>query len=164
MLSPYRHADAERRTPSDHLHALWPRAVHHERQDDDRNDSLRAQGHPPPHGISNGAGTHRGHDSGRLHRTRQRYREIEGVPLPASALPLKLFVSTVVSTTGTSKIRVAFASATVQFVMAWRSKLAVPNIIWLVIDERHHAVVRSQKPFFTEQVGGPSYVGGHRGT
>ena len=66
-----RHADAERRTPSDHLHAVWPRAVQHERQDDDRNDSLRAQGHSPPYRISNGAGAHRGHDPRHLRRARE---------------------------------------------------------------------------------------------
>ncbi len=44
-------------------------------------------------------------------------------------LPLKAFVSTVVSTTGTSKTLVAFASATVLFMIVWRSKLLTPNNI-----------------------------------
>src|SRR6266436_5122665 len=43
--------------------------------------------------------------------------------------PLKLFVSTVVSTTGTSNTWVAFASATVLFMIDWRSKLLTPNSI-----------------------------------
>src|SRR5229473_370928 len=44
-------------------------------------------------------------------------------------LPLKLFVSTVVSTTGTSNTLAAFASATVLFMIVWRSKLLTPNSI-----------------------------------
>src|SRR6266436_1514904 len=43
--------------------------------------------------------------------------------------PLKDLVSTVVRTTGTSKIRVALARATVLLMIDWRSKLAVPNNI-----------------------------------
>src|SRR5258705_2364887 len=43
--------------------------------------------------------------------------------------PLKLFVSTVVSTTGTSNTRVAFASATVLLMIDCRSKLLTPNSI-----------------------------------
>src|SRR6267154_5419606 len=43
--------------------------------------------------------------------------------------PLKLFVSTVVNTTGTSKMRVALASATVLLMIDCRSKLEVPNNI-----------------------------------
>src|SRR6266481_7103199 len=43
--------------------------------------------------------------------------------------PLKLFVSTVVSTTGTSNTRVAFASATVLLMIVCRSKLLTPNSI-----------------------------------
>src|ERR1700742_2934384 len=45
-------------------------------------------------------------------------------------LPLKLFVSTVVNTTGTSKMRVALARATVLLMIDCRSKFAVPNSIW----------------------------------
>src|SRR5258708_21042431 len=45
-------------------------------------------------------------------------------------LPLKLLVSTVVNTTGTSKIRVAFARATVLLMIDCRSKFDVPNSIW----------------------------------
>jgi len=44
--------------------------------------------------------------------------------------PLKLFVSTVVNTTGTSKMRVALARATVLLMIDCRSKLEVPNSIW----------------------------------
>src|SRR5258705_12977582 len=43
--------------------------------------------------------------------------------------PLKLFVSTVVSTTGTSNTCVAFARATVLFMIDCRSKLLTPNSI-----------------------------------
>src|SRR5258705_8547009 len=43
--------------------------------------------------------------------------------------PLKLFVSTVVSTTGTSNTWVAFASATVLLIIVCRSKLLTPNSI-----------------------------------
>ena len=49
------YADPEGRTPSDHLHAVWPRTVQHERPDDDRNDALRAQGDSPPYGVPDGA-------------------------------------------------------------------------------------------------------------
>src|SRR5947209_17485259 len=44
-------------------------------------------------------------------------------------LPLKLLVSTVESTTGTSNTLVAFASATLLLMIDWRSKLATPNSI-----------------------------------
>jgi hypothetical protein len=44
--------------------AMWPRAVHHERPDNDRDDALRAQGHSLPHRVSNGAGTHGANDAG----------------------------------------------------------------------------------------------------
>src|SRR6266436_2118400 len=44
--------------------------------------------------------------------------------------PLKLFTSTVVSTTGTSNTCVAFASATVLLMIVCRSKLLTPNSIW----------------------------------
>ena len=44
-------------------------------------------------------------------------------------LPLKLLVSTVVRTTGTSKTLEAFESATVQLMMDCRSKLEVPKSI-----------------------------------
>src|ERR1700733_10578766 len=44
-------------------------------------------------------------------------------------LPLKLLLSTVVSTTGRSKMRVAFASATTLLIMDCRSKLETPNNI-----------------------------------
>src|SRR5262245_26513542 len=44
-------------------------------------------------------------------------------------LPLKDFVSTVDSTTGTSKTRVAFDSATTLLMIVPRSKLATPNSI-----------------------------------
>ncbi len=44
--------------------------------------------------------------------------------------PLKLFVSTVVNTTGTSKMRVALARATVLLMIDCRSKFEVPNSIW----------------------------------
>src|SRR5260370_2876252 len=43
--------------------------------------------------------------------------------------PLKLFVSTVGNTTGTSKMRVALARATVLLMIDCRSKLEVPNNI-----------------------------------
>src|ERR1700683_1015194 len=44
--------------------------------------------------------------------------------------PLKLLDSTVVNTTGTSKIRVALARATVLLMIDCRSKFAVPDRIW----------------------------------
>src|SRR5712692_7402624 len=45
-------------------------------------------------------------------------------------LPLKLLVSTVLSTTGTSKTFAAFKSATLLLMIDWRSKLATPKSIW----------------------------------
>src|SRR5437016_1926801 len=45
-------------------------------------------------------------------------------------LPLNPFVSTVLRTTGTSKTLVAFESATLLLIIAWRSKLATPKSIW----------------------------------
>src|SRR5438445_1143482 len=45
-------------------------------------------------------------------------------------LPLKLLVSTVLSTTGTSKTLVAFNSATLLLMIVWRSKLVTPKSIW----------------------------------
>src|SRR5947209_4515187 len=45
-------------------------------------------------------------------------------------LPLKLFVSTVLRTTGTPNTRAALARATLLLMIAWRSKLATPNSIW----------------------------------
>src|ERR1700761_119408 len=45
-------------------------------------------------------------------------------------LPLKDLVSTVVSTTGTSKTLAAFEIATVLLMIPWRSKLLVPKSIW----------------------------------
>ena len=45
-------------------------------------------------------------------------------------MPLKLLVSTVVSTTGTSKTFAAFKSPTLLLMIVWRSKLPTPNIIW----------------------------------
>src|SRR6266436_7966991 len=45
-------------------------------------------------------------------------------------LPEKFFVSTVLSTTGTSNTLVAFKSATLLLMIVWRSKLPTPNIIW----------------------------------
>src|ERR1700740_1087670 len=44
--------------------------------------------------------------------------------------PLQLFVSTVVNTTGTQKMRVALARATVLLMIDCRSKFEVPNSIW----------------------------------
>src|SRR5262249_25624316 len=44
-------------------------------------------------------------------------------------LPLKLFVSTVVRTTGTSNTLVAFASARLLLIIVWRSKFETPNSI-----------------------------------
>src|SRR5229473_7405317 len=44
-------------------------------------------------------------------------------------LPLKAFVSTVVSTTGTSNTREAFARATLLLMIDWRSKFDVPKSI-----------------------------------
>src|SRR5439155_3449766 len=44
--------------------------------------------------------------------------------------PLKLVVSTVESTKGTSNTRAAFESATVLLMMDWRSTLATPKSIW----------------------------------
>src|SRR6202011_21907 len=63
--------------------------------------------------------------------------------------PLKLFVSTVVNTTGTSKMRVALARATVLLMIDCLSKFEVPNSIWgMMVDERHDTVIRCQESFF----------------
>ena len=45
-------------------------------------------------------------------------------------LPLKLLVSTVLRTTGTSNTLAAFARATLLLMIDWRSKLATPKSIW----------------------------------
>ena len=45
-------------------------------------------------------------------------------------LPLKLLVSTVLRTTGTSKTLAAFARATLLLMIDWRSKLETPKSIW----------------------------------
>src|SRR6266853_3314137 len=44
--------------------------------------------------------------------------------------PLKLFVSTVLRTTGTSKTRAAFDSTMLLLMIDWRSKFETPNSIW----------------------------------
>src|SRR5207253_6503221 len=45
-------------------------------------------------------------------------------------LPLKLLVSTVLSTTGTLKTLAAFEIATLLLMIVWRSKFATPKSIW----------------------------------
>src|ERR1700684_4342691 len=63
-------------------------------------------------------------------------------------IPLKLLVSTVVNTTGTSKMRVALARATVLLMVDCRSKFEVPKHLGLMIDERHDTVIRCEESFF----------------
>ena len=64
-------------------------------------------------------------------------------------LPLKLLVSTVLRTTGTSKTRAAFARATLLLMIAWRSKFDdAEEHLRLEVDQRDDAVVGGQQPLF----------------
>jgi len=48
------------------IYIVWSRAIQYERPDNDRSDTLRAQGDSPPHGVPDGARPHRCHDPGHL--------------------------------------------------------------------------------------------------
>lgn len=65
-------------------------------------------------------------------------------------LPLKLLVSTVVNTTGTSKIRVALARATVLLMIDSAVEVrGSEQHLGLMVDERHDTVVRCEESFFS---------------